>query len=174
MEVTAEMVKELREKTGAGVMECKKVLTDTSGDINKAMEALKLKGLAIAEKKAARVTRAGVIEAYVHPGAKVGVLLEVNCETDFVAKTPEFTALAHDLALQIAAMSPKYVAVEDVPQGTELNKDGTKFNPETDCLLSQVFIKDQTKTITNIIVETIAKVGENIKVARFVRFELGA
>lgn len=174
MEVTAEMIKELREKTGAGVMECKKVLTEAGGDMNRAIEALKLKGLAVAEKKAARATRAGLIEAYVHPGARVGVLVEVNCETDFVARTAEFAALAHDLALQIAAMSPKYVSVEDVPEGTELNKDGTRFNPETDCLLSQVFIKDQTKTIANIIVETIAKLGENIKVARFVRFELGA
>ena len=174
MEITADMVKELRERSGAGVLECKKVLTEAGGDMNKAVEALKLKGLAIAEKKAARVTRAGLIEAYIHPGARVGVLVEVNCETDFVAKTNEFIELAHNLALQVAAMSPKYVTAEEVPPGTELNKDGSKFNAETDCLMSQVFIKDPSKTIANVVVETIAKVGENIKVARFTRFELGA
>ncbi len=174
MEITAEMVRELREKTGAGVMECKKVLTDAGGDMNKAIEVLKQKGVAIAEKKSGRATKSGLIEAYVHPGARIGVLVEVNCETDFVARTPEFAALAHDLALQVAAMAPKYVSVEDVPEGTELNKDGTKFNPETDCLLSQPFVKDPTRTIKDIITETIAKLGENTKVARFVRFELGA
>ncbi|MCX8125958.1 MAG: translation elongation factor Ts, partial [Dehalococcoidia bacterium] len=113
MEITAEMVKELRDRTGAGIMECKRALTEAGGDMNKAVEALRLKGLAIAEKKAVRATKAGLIEAYVHPGARVGVLVEVNCETDFVARTPEFAALAHDIALQIAAMSPKYVSVEE-------------------------------------------------------------
>ena len=167
MQISAKMVKELREKTGAGVMECKKVLTEVDGNFEKAIEALKQRGSAIAEKKASRSVGAGLIEAYVHPGGKIGVIVEVNCETDFVARTPEFKDLAHNLALQIAAMSPKYIATDSVPVGTEVN-------PDVDCLLSQAFIRDQTKTVQGLITETIAKVGENIRVARFVRFELGA
>jgi elongation factor Ts len=166
VEVTAEMVKVLREKSGAGVMECKKILVETGGDIKKAEDILKERGLAVAAKKADRVTAQGIIEAYVHAGNKIGVLVEVNCETDFVARTPEFRELAHNLALQVAAMAPKYVAPENVPAGTE-------FKPETDCLLCQPFVKDPGMMVGGLITETIAKVKENIRVSRFIRFELG-
>ncbi len=166
MQITAEMVKELREKSGAGVMECKKILVEAGGDIKKAEDMLKERGLAVAAKKADRVTAQGIIEAYVHAGSKIGVLVEVNCETDFVARTTEFRELAHNLALQVAAMAPKYVAPENVPAGTE-------FKAETDCLLSQPFVKDPGMMVGGLITETIAKVKENIRVSRFIRFELG-
>jgi len=167
LQITADMIKQLREKSGAGVMECKKVLVEVDGDLAKAAEVLRQRGLAIAEKKASRVVAQGLIEAYVHPGSKIGVLVEVNCETDFVARTPEFRDLAHNLALQIAAMNPKYISPENVPLGTEVNAD-------VDCLTIQPFVKDPALTVQNLITETVAKVGENIKVARFVRYELGA
>lgn len=167
MQISAEMVKELREKSGAGVMECKKALESCEGSLEKASALLKEKGLAIAEKKSARSALKGLIEPYIHGGGRVGALVELNCETDFVARLPEFQELAHNIAMQVTAMNPKYLSVEAVPQGTEVK-------PEVDCLLSQVYIKDPAKTIQAVITETIAKTGENIKVGRFVRFELGA
>jgi len=167
MQISAELVKELREKCGAGVMECKKALESCEGSLEKASAMLKEKGLAIAEKKAARTALKGIIEPYIHGGGRVGALIELNCETDFVARLPEFQELAHSLAMQVTAMNPKYVSVEAVPEGVEVK-------PEVDCLLSQPYIKDPTKSIQAVVTETVAKTGENIKVGRFVRFELGA
>lgn len=166
MDISADKVKELRQKTGAGVMDCKKALTDAGGDFDKACGIITEKGLAIAKKKSDRVAEQGVIECYVHTGNHLGVMAEINCETDFVARTPEFKELAHDIALQISAMSPLYVSKEDIPANE-------KADPQVICLLNQPFIKDPSKTIQDIITETVAKTGENIKVRRFIRFELG-
>ena len=166
MQVSADSIKEVREKTGAGVMDCRKALDEAGGDMDKACELLMQRGIALAQKKAARAANQGIIETYVHSGGKIGVMVEINCETDFVARTEQFKELAHDIALQIAAMSPQFVSKEDIPPATECE-------PQTACLLLQPFIKDPNKTIQDIITETVAKVGENIKVRRFVRFELG-
>lgn len=166
MEIPVAMVKELREKTGVSIIECKKALTETKGDLEKAIQILKQQGLALAEKKADRVVTEGGIEAYVHPGGRIGVIIEVNCETDFVARTDEFRELIHDLALQVAAMAPKSVSPAELPPDSNIN-------PQEACLLLQPFIKDNSKTVQDVINEVIAKVGENIKVRRFVRFELG-
>lgn len=168
MQILTSAIKELRAKTGAGVIDCKKALIEAEGDVEKAIEILSKRGLAIARKKADRLTNQGIIEAYVHPGGQIAVLVEVNCESDFVARTEEFKELAHNLALQIAAMSPQFIAPADIPEEQKLDA-----KLEDICLLSQPFIKDQNKTVQDIIAETIAKVGENIKVRRFVRFELG-
>lgn len=168
MQILTETIKELRAKTGAGVIDCKKALVEAGGDAEKAIEILTKRGLAIARKKADRVTNQGIIEAYVHPGGQIAALVEVNCESDFVARTEEFKELAHNLALQIAAMSPQFIAPEDIPPEQKID-----LKPEEICLLAQPFIKDQNKTVQDIIAETIARVGENIKVRRFVRFEIG-
>jgi elongation factor Ts len=160
------MIKELRQKTGAGVMDCKKALTDAGGNFDKACEIITEKGLAIAKKKSDRAAEQGVIECYIHTGNHLGVMAEINCETDFVARTPEFKELAHNIALQISAMSPLYVSQEDIPAGEDAD-------PQAVCLLTQPYIKDPSKTIQDIITETVAKTGENIKVRRFIRFELG-
>lgn len=166
MQVKTDDIKLLREKTGAGVMDCRKALVEAQGDIDKAIKILQECGWAAAEKKASREASMGLIEAYVHPGGKMGVLVEVNCETDFVARTSEFQTLAHDIALQIAAMNPKYIRQSEIP-------DGEKDKAAEYCLLLQPFIKDPTKIIEILIKETVAKVGENIQVKRFCRFELG-
>jgi len=166
LQITAEMVKQLRQKTSAGIMDCKEALSKTSGDIEKAYEILRAKGFAEAEKKSQRTVNQGLIEAYVHPGGRLGALIEINCESDFVARTDEFKCLAHDLAMQVAALAPLYLSAEDIPSGTNVI-------PSQACLLLQPFIKDPTKSIRDIITEVVAKVGENIKVRRFARFELG-
>lgn len=166
MQISTQSIKELREKTGAGVIDCKNALGECEGDFAKACELLEKRGIAIAEKKAGRVVKSGLIETYIHPGNRVGTMIEINCETDFVAKTDEFKNLAHDLALQITAMSPVYISNEELAEGSE-------EDPQVVCLLHQPFIKDPNKTIKDLITETIAKVGENIKVSRFVRYELG-
>jgi elongation factor Ts len=166
LQISTQNIKELREKTGAGVIDCKNALTECDGDFAKACEILEKRGIAIAEKKADRVVRSGLIENYVHLGGRIGTMVEINCETDFVAKTDEFKNLAHDLALQIAAMSPLYISEEEIPEGSE-------DDPQAVCLLLQASIKDPSKTIKDLVTETIAKVGENIKVNRFVRYELG-
>jgi elongation factor Ts len=166
LEISTDAIKELRHKTGAGVMDCKKALMEANGDTNKACDIITQRGLAIAKKKSDRTADQGLIECYIHTGNHLGVLVEVNCETDFVARTAEFKSLAHDIALQISAMSPQYICKDDIPNGTECD-------PQVVCLLSQPFIKDPGKTIQDLITETIAKTGENIKVRRFVRFELG-
>ncbi len=194
MAATAETIKQLRELTGAGVLDCKKALDATGGDMEKAAAILKEKGLAAAAKKAERKAADGRIETYVHPGAKLATMVEVNCETDFVARTPDFLALCHDLAMQIAAAGPTWVARENVPADVleerkkefraqvEGNKPENvieravegklaKFYQEN-CLLEQAFIKDDAKTIEQLVKETIAKLGENIVVKRFARFQI--
>ncbi len=174
--VPASLVKELRERTGAGVMECRAALEDAKGDLEKAVELLRQRGLAKAEKKAGRVAREGVIISYVHgnPG-RIGVLLELNCETDFVARTDHFLRLAKDLAMQVAATSPSYLAKEDVPPEVLTGiADGRvdEFLKEA-CLLEQPFIKDPSRTVGSLIKEAIALLGENVVVRRFCRYELG-
>lgn len=196
MAISASMVKDLRLKTGAGMMDCKKALTETNGDMEKAIEYLREKGIAGASKKADRIAAEGVVESYIHAGGRIGVLVEVNCETDFVAKTTEFGAFVKDIAMQIAAMNPKYVRREEVPadelekereilkqqalqEGKPANIVDKMVEGRLDkhfkelCLLDQVFVKDNDKTIDQLVKEQIARIGENITIRRFVRFELG-
>ncbi len=196
MAIDAKLVKELREITGAGFMDCKKALEKTGGDIEKAIEELKKMGAAKAEKRISKEAKEGIVEAYIHPGSKLGVLVEVNCETDFVARTDEFKQLAHDIAMQIAAASPIAVRREDIPEDViekekeiyraQLEKQNKpphviekiiegkleKFYQEV-VLYEQPFIKDPSKTIDELIKEYIGKIGENIKVRRFARFRVG-
>jgi elongation factor Ts len=164
--ISTDSIKELREKCGAGVIECRNVLVETEGNVEKALCILKERGFAKAAKKAERVTKQGLVEAYVHAGGRVGAMVELNCETDFVARTPDFKELAHNIAMQVAAMSPAYITEEEVPEGAEVVI-------ETDCHLKQPYIRDPGVTINDIIVALIAKVGENIRVSRIARFELG-
>lgn len=166
MKISLELVKDLREQSGAGIMQCRNALDKTEGDREKALKFLKEQGLLKAKEKAERTTAEGLIEAYVHTGGRVGAMVELNCETDFVARTDEFKQLAHNIAMQVAAMNPRFIAEEDVPKGADIE-------PQAACLLRQPYIKDQELTIEDIITETIARVGENIKVSRFARFELG-
>ncbi len=161
-----EAIKELRGRTGAGVMHCRNALLEAEGDLDKASEILLEKGLAKAEKKAEHIASQGLIEAYVHSGGRFGALVEVNCETDFVAHTDEFKELAHNLALQVVATAPRFVSSKDIPQGANLD-------PEEVCLLAQPFIKDPTKRIEQVVAEVAARVGEKVSVRRFYRFELG-
>lgn len=167
MKVPPESIKELRDRTSAGVLDCKEALVQADGDIEKAIEVLRERGLSVAKKKMERVTAEGIIETYVHHTGKIGALIELNCESDFVARTDEFRQLAYDLAMQVAATSPRFITAKEVPK-KEKNVD-----PETDCLVNQPFIKQPEKSVQEVIAETIAKVGENIKVSRFARFELG-
>ncbi len=196
MAVDAKLVKTLREMTGAGMLDCKKALEETGGNLEEAVELLRKKGIAKAAKKAGRETKEGLIHAYIHAGGKIGVMLELNCETDFVAKNEVFKELANELALQIAAMKPQYVKREDVPPEV-VAKEGeiareaaiaegkpehiaekiaegklNKFYKEV-CLYEQPYIKDDTKTVEDLIKEYISKLGENIQVRRFCRYELG-
>jgi elongation factor Ts len=196
MDVSASLVKELREKSGAGMMDCKKALGETGGDLQKAFDYLRQKGLAAAAKKADRLATDGAVGAYVHAGGKIGVLVEINCETDFVARTAEFQALLKDIAMQIAAANPRCVRREEVTaadlerekeiyrqQALDSGKpekivdkivEGKieKFYSEV-CLLEQAFIKDQDKTVADVVSEAIARLGENIQVRRFARYSLG-
>lgn len=165
MQVSTEAIKMLREQTNAGIMDCKRALLETGGDIVAATDILKQRGHTIAKKKESRAAEQGVIEAYIHTGGRIGALIEVNCESDFVARTPEFKELAHDLAMQVVGACPRFVKPEDVPPGVEA--------ADEDCLLLQPFIKDPGKKVRDIIDATIAKVRENIRVKRFVRFGLG-
>jgi elongation factor Ts len=195
-EITAQLVKELRERTGAGMMECKTALVEAGGDLAEAEVILRKRGIASAAKKASRATRQGIIASYIHPGSQLGVLVEVNCETDFVARTDEFKELVHDIAMQIAALDPRYIRKEDVspevlakereiqrervlaegkpPQVADKIVEGrmSKFFEET-CLYEQPFIKDASMTIGQLIASRIGKIGENITVARFARFKVG-
>jgi len=195
MAVTMQMVKELRQTTQAGVLDCKKALEQTDGDMERAVQVLRERGLDAAAKRADRATADGRVDAYVHQGSKLASLVEVNCETDFVARTDEFKQLAHDLAMQVAATNPRWVCREDVPEDVvEAEKrdyraqmagqnkpdhimariiEGkmAKFYQEN-CLLEQAFIKDDAKTIQQLLTETIAKLGENIVVKRFARFQI--
>ena len=166
MEISTQMIKELRDQSGAGIMDCRNALLGTEGDLERALDILKEKGILKAQKKAERAANQGLIVAYIHTGGRVGAMVELNCETDFVARTDEFKALAHCLAMQVAAMSPQFISEEEIPEGTDVEA-------ESACLLLQPYIKDPTITVDNLITENIAKVGENIKVSRFSRFELG-
>ncbi|HJR77831.1 MAG TPA: translation elongation factor Ts [Nitrospiraceae bacterium] len=192
----SDLVKELREKTGAGILDCQKALAETGNHIEKAIDYLRQKGLAAAQKKAGRETNQGLVHAYIHAGGKIGVLIEVNCETDFVARNEEFKAFVNDLALQVAASSPAYVRREDVPadtiskeksiyeaQAKEMGKppaawpkivDGKldKYYQEN-CLLEQAFIKDPSVTVKDLLAQKIAKIGENMNIRRFTRYQLG-
>ena len=195
-EITAALVKDLRERTGAGMMECKKALVATNGDMGEAEVWLRKQGIASAAKKASRATRQGLIGSYIHAGGQLGVMVEVNCESDFVARTDDFKELVHDVAMHIAAADPQYLRREDVPadvlekekeiaRARALNEgkpekmldrivEGrmTKFYEEV-CLLEQPFVKEATLTIEQLVKTKIAKLGENISVARFVRFKVG-
>ena len=195
-EITAALVKELRERTGAGMMDCKKALSATDGDLEKAIDFLREKGLAAAAKKAGRVAAEGLVEAYIHGGGRIGVLVEVNCETDFVAKTDAFKELVKDIAMHIAATNPSYLKREEVPTAEleheqavlaeQARNEGKpekiiekmvagrieKYYKEV-CLMEQPFVKDPDKTISDLITESIAKIGENISISRFTRYQLG-
>jgi elongation factor Ts len=196
MEISAQLVKQLRDRTGAGMMECKAALTETKGDLGEAEVVLRKKGIASASKKSARSTKQGVISSYIHPGAQLGVLIEVNCESDFVARTDDFQELVHDLAMQVAAADPQFIRKEDVTQAA-LDKEKdiqrgralgegkpekmvdkivegrmNKYYEEV-CLYEQPFIKENTTSIADLIKSKIAKLGENIAVSRFVRFKVG-
>lgn len=196
MSISAEQVKELRRLTGAPMMDCKKALEKAGGDIQKALNVLKEKGLAVAAKRSAREAKEGIIVSYIHHSGRVGVLLELNCETDFVARTEEFKNLAHDLAMQVAAMAPTYISREDVPpdvleqekealrkwaesqgrppQAVEKMVEGKLENFfSTVCLLEQPFIKDEEKKVKDVIAEAMGKIGEKIAVGRFVRYAIG-
>jgi elongation factor Ts len=196
MSVSADMVKKLREKTGAGMMDCKKALEKSGGDMNKATDYLREQGLTQAAKKASRIAREGMIYSYIHPGDKLGVLLELNCETDFVARTEDFKLLAKDIAMQIAATNPLVVSRSDLrPELLEKEKEIYRTQAKNEgkpekiiekivegklekyfqevCLLEQPFVKDQDRTVKDRINETLAKLGENITVKRFIRFRLG-
>lgn len=174
MAISMDQVKELRERSGAGILECKKILEQTGGDMNQALSILRERGLEIAAKKAGRVANDGRVEVYIHGANRIAALVELNCETDFVAKTDDFIALARDIAMQVAAMNPKYVRVEDVPEGErEASENPEKFNEEY-VLLEQPFVRESSKTIGQKVQETIARVGENVVVRRFIRYEVGA
>jgi elongation factor Ts len=164
--VSAEDVKSLRERTGAGVMECKRALEETAGDQDSAAALLEEWGAARAAKRSERETSQGLIEAYVHAGGRVGAMVELNCETDFVARTDDFKRLAHDVALQVVGTSPLAVSEDDLPSGAE-------GDPAELCLLRQPFVRDSSKTVDDVIKDVIAKTGENIRVRRFARFQLG-
>lgn len=201
--ITAAMVKELREMTGAGMMDCKKALTEMNGDMEKAREFLREKGLAGAEKKAGRIAAEGIVESYIHNG-RIGVLIEVNSETDFVAKNDEFKAFVRDMAMQVAAANPRYVTKDEVPQADidhereflihqammenaekNISEDKSRMIAEKKvegrmekfyeeyCLLDQPFIREPKKSVSDILTDLIAKIGENIKIRRFVRYEVG-
>lgn len=196
MAITASQVKELREMTGVGMMDCKSALIEADGDMDRAVEILREKGLAAAAKKAGRVASQGIVDAYIHGGGRIGVLVEVNCETDFVANTAEFRSFVHDIAMQIAAANPQYVAKEDVPADV-LEKEKEilrqqainegkpenildkivegridKFYKEA-CLLEQPFIRDTDRAVKDLVTEQITKFGEKINIRRFTRYEMG-
>lgn len=166
MQISTEDIKTLREKCGAGIMDCRNALKEFEGDKEKALVFLREKGFRKASSKAGRETSEGLVESYIHTGGRVGALVELNCETDFVALTEEYKELAHNIAMQVAAMNPEYVSEEDMPEDCDLPK-------ETACLLNQAYIREPGKTINDLIVEMISKVGENIRVRKFVRFEIG-
>jgi len=203
VEITSQMVKELRDKTNAGMMDCKKALTETGGDLEKAVDFLRKKGLAVAQKRADRATSEGTVETYIHAGGKLGVMVEIGCETDFVAKSDMFKAFAKDVAMHIAASNPVSIKREDIPadlvareteifknQLEEADKKSGKPKPAAiaekiitgkldkyfadNCLLEQVFVKNDKLTIQDLLNDVVAKIGENIAIKRFARFQIGA
>ncbi len=196
MEISAQMVKDLREKTGAGMMDCKTALTESAGDLEKAVDILRKKGLSRAANRAGRVAKEGMVGSYIHMGGKIGVLVEVNCESDFVARTDDFVTFVKDIAMQVAASSPRYLAKEDVPEAV-LEKEREiyraqvqdakkpenviekivegklkKFYTEV-CLMDQPFVKNPDIPVSEYLTNMIAKIGENMVIRRFVRFQLG-
>ncbi|MCU0557066.1 MAG: translation elongation factor Ts [Desulfobacterales bacterium] len=194
--ITAQLVKELREKTGVGMMDCKKALAESGGDMEKAVEFLRKKGLATAQKRAGRATSEGIVQSYIHMGGKIGVLVEVNCESDFVAKNEDFQGFAKNIAMHIAATNPVGIAPEDVPadvvakemeiyrgQAQEMGKPEKMLDKiaegkmakffKDNCLLNQPYVRDPNLTIADLLNETIAKIGENISIRRFARFQIG-
>jgi elongation factor Ts len=196
MEISAQLVKQLRERTGAGMMECKKALVEAKGDLPEAEVVLRKQGIASAAKKSSRTTKQGTIGSYIHTGGQIGVLIEVNCESDFVARTEDFQGLVHDLAMQVAAADPTFVRKDDVtPAALEKERDIARARAlsegkpekildkivegrlakyyEEVCLYEQPFIKENTTTVSDLIKSKIAKLGENISVSRFVRFKVG-
>jgi elongation factor Ts len=196
MEISSEMVKALRDRTGAGMMDCKKALTESKGDMDKAIDYLRKKGAATAEKRADRAANQGVIEAYIHAGGRIGAMVELNCETDFVAKTDDFKSLAREITMQIAAMNPLYITREDVTKEIiehemEIYRQQARNEKKPEqvvdriaegklekyyqeyCLLEQTYIKDSGKTIKDLILDIMAKTGEKITIRRFKRFHLG-
>jgi elongation factor Ts len=196
MEITAEIVKKLRDQTGAGMMDCKKALAETNGNFEKAIEYLRKKGAATAEKRADRATKQGVVEAYIHAGGRIGTMVELNCESDFVAKTEEFKALAKDIAMQIAAMNPLYITREHVskeiieremeiyrtqarnekkpePVVEKISEGRLEKYFKEFCLVEQSFIRESSKTIKDLILEMMGKTGEKISISRFQRYHLG-
>ncbi len=175
MAIDVELIKELREKTGAGVMDCKDALRDAAGDMSKAIEILNKKGIAIAKKKSSRIAKEGIIAAYIHHSNRIGVLLEVNCETDFVARNEEFYNFVKNIAMQVAATNPRFVKIEDADKNlTEKLSDSEKEEFfRQNCLLEQIFIKDQNIRIKDCLTQLIAKVGENIVIKRFTRYQVG-
>ena len=196
MAISAELIKDLRQRSGVGILKCKEALSETDGNLEKAVELLREKGLAMAAKKKGRASSAGSVGGYIHAGSKIGVMVEVNCETDFVAKTDEFQSLVKDIAMHIAASDPRFKSIEDVPQdvierekeifSTQAKESGKpekiigrivegkieKFYGET-CLLEQPFIKDTDQTIKDFLAKAIAKLGENMSIGRFVRYQVG-
>lgn len=166
MAITTADIKALRDLTGAGIMDSKRALEEADGDMDKAQEVLREKGIASAAKKSDRQTDQGLVESYIHSGGRIGAMVEANCETDFVARTEDFKTLAHDIAMQVAAMNPAYVDESAIPEGEEVD-------PSEACLLQQPFIKDPSMTIDELIRETVGKVGENIRIRRFSRYSLG-
>jgi len=195
-EISAKMVKDLRERTGAGMMDCKKALTESGGDFDKAIQYLREQGVSSAAKKAGRTTSEGIIYSYIHPGDKLGVLVEINCETDFVARTDDFRIFAKDIAMQVAAADPRVVgreelAAEVIAAEREIYSNQAKLEGKPEkildkivdgrlekfyseaCLLEQPFVKDTDRTVKDLVTAAIARIGENIKIRRFVRFRLG-
>jgi len=197
MEISASMVKELRQRTGAGMMDCKAALKESSGNVEKAVEYMRVKGLAKAEKKSGRETSEGLVYSYIHPGGRIGVLVQIDCETDFVARTDDFKAFSHDVAMQVAAAAPIAVKREDLAQD-EIEKERNVYREQAleegkpekivdkivdgkvekyyseVVLMDQVFIKDDSKSVSDLLNELISKLGENIKVSRFARFQIGS
>jgi len=195
-EISAKLVKQLRDRTGAGMMDCKKALVEAKGDLAEAEVVLRKRGLSAAAKKSARATMQGVIGSYIHPGAQIGVLVELNCESDFVARTDDFQQLVHDVSMQVAASDPRYVRREEVPEDVlekerEIARDRARAEGKPDkvidrivegrlekfyedvCLIHQPFIKDNNMTVEDLVKTKIAKLGENISIARFSRFKVG-
>jgi elongation factor Ts len=196
-EITATLVKELRDRTGVSMMDCKRALAETGGDLDKAADHLRKMGAATAAKKADRAANQGLVESYIHPGGRIGVLIEINCETDFVARTEDFKALVHNLAMHVAASRPQWVRREDVPAGVmdkereiyrdQMLREGKPANIvdkivdgklgkfyEEHCLLEQPYVRDPDRKISQVVQEAVGKMGENIVLRRFSRFELGA
>lgn len=173
MATTADDIKRLREETSCGVIDCKKALDEAKGDFTKAKELLRKRGLEMAAKKSDRLAKEGRVEAYIHNGNKIGVVVEVNCETDFVARNEDFCKFTRDVALHIAALSPKYIKREDVPADVLAKEADQEGYIKANCLLAQAFVKDPGKNIQDLLNELVAKIGENIVVGRFIRYKVG-